>query len=396
MSAPLEGVRVLDLSTLVQGPQAAMMLGTLGAEVIKIELPDIGDMGRHVDHIERYGHTSVFVANNRGKRSVALDLRVPTGREAFLKLVEGADVVISNFAPGTMEGWQLGYDDMAAVNPRIVWATGSFLGPKGSDATREGADMVGQAYGGIISTSGYDNGPVSPVATLVADHCGSQNMQTGILAALLARETSGRGQRVDVSLLGGQIWLQATEYTHFFMTGEESGRSNGGHPLVPALYGVFPTADGHIAIAGCPEHLWPGMCRAVERPDLAEHPTFSQYFVSHETAAEMREVFLDIFRHRTTAEWSERLEAEGQRFGKVRSHSEVAVDPQAFDNGYLFAAEFAGVGDTTFIGSPITFSDTPAVRHTDVAVLGQHTEEVLVEAGYSWDDLERLREGGAW
>lgn len=396
MSGALEGVTVLDLSTLVQGPQAAAMLHDLGADVIKIELPGIGDVGRHVDHLEAYGHTSVFIANNRGKKSVALDLRTEGGKEAFLRLVTTADVVLSNFKPGTLDEWGLGYDDLAAVNPRIIWAAGSFLGPLGDDAQREGADMVGQAYGGIISSSGYDGGPLAPVGSLMADHCGSQNLQTGILAALFARERTGRGQKVEVSLLGGQVWLQSTEYTHYLMTGELAGRTNGGHPLVHALYGIFPTADSYIAIAGCPEHLWPGMCEAIERPDMVDHPTFNAYFVPPEVAAEMRVFFLEVFAQRTTAEWEERLSATGQRFGRVRSHDEVAADPQTYANGYMVKVDHPDWGEISVVGCPIQMSDTPTRTGIEVPELGQDTEMILVEAGFDWDELEGLRERGAW
>ena len=282
---------VLDLSTLVQGPPAGAMLHGLGADVVKIELPEIGDLGRHVEPIPEYGHSAVFTAYNRGKKSAAIDLRESGGRRAFLKLVESADVLLSNSKPGTFDGWGLGYEDLENVNPRIVNAVASYLGDEGPDAHREGADIAGQAMGGIISTSGYDDGPMSPVGSLVADHCGSQNLQTAVLAALFARERTGRGQQVEVSLLGGQIWLQAAEYTHLMLTGEAMGRTNGGHHLVNALYGVFPTVDGYIAIAGCPEHLWPGMVRAVDRPDLHENPRFGQYFATPEVKAELREVF---------------------------------------------------------------------------------------------------------
>jgi crotonobetainyl-CoA:carnitine CoA-transferase CaiB-like acyl-CoA transferase len=372
------------------------MLHDLGADVIKIELPEIGDVGRHVDHLDGYGHTSVYIACNRGKKSVTLDLRTEGGRTAFMKLAETAAVVVSNFQPGTFEGWGLGYEDLAAVNPRIIWAAGSFLGPTGPDALREGADMVGQAYGGVISTTGEDGGPMTPVAALVADHCGSQNLQTGILAALYARERTGRGQRVDVSLLGGQIWMQAFEYTDLLMSGQPAGRSNGGHPLVHALYGIFPTKDGYIAIAGCPEHLWPGMCAAIERPDMLDHPRFNSYFVTPEIAAEMRSVFVEIFRERTSDEWVERLGRHGQRFGKVRTHGEVVADPQSYSNGYLVEVEHPEWGPITVVGSPITMSDTPTRTGVEVAELGQHTEMVLVEAGFGWDELEDLRSKGAW
>jgi len=396
VSGALDGIRVLDLSTLVQGPQAAAMLHDLGAEVIKIELPDVGDMGRHVGVIEDLGTSVFWEACNRGKRSVTLDLRTEAGHEAFLKLVEISDVVLSNFQPGTLDGWNLGYDDLAAVNPRIIWAAGSFLGPSGPDALREGADIVGEAAGGVIAGIGNDDEPATTVASLLADHCGSQNLQTGVLAALFARERTGRGQRIDVSLLGGQIWMQAPEYTHYFLTGELAGRSNGGHPLVHALYGVFPTSDGALAMAGCPEHLWEGMCRAIEKPEWSDHPTYNQYFVTKEIAREMRQDFIEIFSQRPTAEWVERLSAEEQRFSPVRSHDEVAADPQSFANGYIVEVDHPQFGKVNMVGCPIQMSDTPTRFGVEAQQLGQDTEMVLVEAGYEWDELESLRERGAW
>ena len=396
MAGALDGIRVLDLSTLVQGPQAAAMLHDLGAEVLKIELPDVGDMGRHVGVIEELGTSVFWEACNRGKRSVTLDLRTDAGHEAFLKLVESSDVVLSNFQPGTLDGWGLGYEDLAAVNPRIIWAAGSFLGPTGPDALREGADIVGEAAGGVIAGIGNDGEPATTVASLLADHCGSQNLQTGIIAALYARERTGRGQRVDVSLLGGQIWMQAPEYTHYFLTGELAGRSNGGHPLVHALYGVFPTSDGALAMAGCPEHLWEGMCRAIERPEWGEHPTYNSYFVTKDIAREMRKDFIEIFSQRTTDEWVERLSAEEQRFSPVRSHDQVAADPQSFANGYIVEIDHPQFGTVNLVGCPIQMSDTPTRYGVEAPQLGQDTEMVLVEAGYDWDELESLRERGAW
>jgi len=372
------------------------MLHGLGADVIKVELPGIGDMGRHVDHLPDYGTSSVFVACNRDKRSVTLDLRTPGGKRAFERLVATADVVLSNFSPGTLDGWGLGYDALAAINPRIIWAAGSYLGPLGPDARREGADLVGQAMGGVISTTGDDGGPMTPVASLLADHGGAQNLTIGILAALMARASTGRGQRVEVSLLGGQIWAQAFEYTHYLMTGEMAGRSNGGHPLVNALYGIFPTLDGYLAIAGCPTHLWPGMCEAVERPDLVDHPTFSAYLVTPEVKAEMREVFSAIFATRSTAEWCERLAATGQRFAPVRNHADVAADPQAYVNGYLTEVEHPEWGPMRVVGNPILLTDTPVRVGVVAPELGRHTEEVLLEIGFGWEDIEQLRNEGAY
>lgn len=395
MAGALDGIRVLDLSTLVQGPQAAAMLYNLGADVIKVELPDVGDVGRHVAVIPEIGHSAVFVANNRDKRSITVDLRTPAGKAVLERMIADTDVIVSNFQPGTLDEWGLGYEHLASINPRLIWAAGSFVGADGPDAKREGADMAGQAFGGLISTTGDDGGPMTPVGALVADHCGSMNLSVGIVAALYAREQTGRGQRVDVSLVGSQIWAQATEYTHYLLSGETSGRSNGGHPLVDALYGIFATADGYLAMAGCPDHLWPGMVRAVERPELHDNPRFGSYFTTPEIRAELRVVFSEIFATRTTAEWCERLAAEEQRFAPVRSHDEVSADPQMLVNQYFIDAEHAEWGEMRFVGSPIAMSDTPARVGTEVAELGQHTEEILVEYGFSWDEIAELREVGA-
>ena len=396
MAGPLDGIKVLDLSTLVQGPQAAAMLYGLGAEVIKIELPEIGDLARHILPLPDWNTAPVMVACNRGKRSVTLDLRTPPGNAALERLVETADVVMSNFRPGTLEEWGLGYDELAEINPRIIWAAASFLGPVGPDAGQEGADIAGQAYGGMVSTVGETGGRVALPGVILADHSGAQNLAMGIVAALFAREHTGRGQKVETSLLGSQIWMQANEITYCLLTGEEAGKANGGHPLVNAFYGIFDTSDGAIAVAGCPEHLWPGMCRAVERPDLLEHPRFGTYLTTPEIKAEYREVFGAIFRERTTAEWCKRLVAEGQRVAPVRGHSEVAADPQAIVNNYIVEVEHPHHGSMRVVGSPIAMSDTPTRWGTEWPELGQDTEFVLNEAGFDWDEIAALREEGAF
>src|SRR2546423_6524287 len=246
----LDGIRVVEAGLLVQGPQAAAQLGEWGADVVKVELPGIGDQARWLPISPDDFRSGYFIGCNRGKRSVTVDLRTPDGREVFLRLAEAADVVITNFKPGTMEGWGLGYDEVSRRNPRIVYAAGSTFGDRGPDAGREGADLSAQAAGGLISTTGADGADPTPVGITIADHIAALNLVAGILAALLVRTGTGLGQRVDTSLLGAQIWAQASEYTACLLSGAAAGRSNRGHPLVPGLYAIFPTADGWIAIVG--------------------------------------------------------------------------------------------------------------------------------------------------
>src|SRR3954453_23694929 len=202
----LDGIKVIEAGLLVQGPQAAATLGEWGADVIKVELPGFGDQSRWLPVQPGDARSAYFIGCNRGKRSVTVDLRTPDGREVFLRLGEWADVVITNFAPGTMDGWGLGYDDLADRNPCIVYAASSAFGFEGTDANRGGADLSGQAAGGLISTTGVDGGDVTPVAVTIADHIASQNLVGGILAALLAPEPTGRGPRGTTPLFGGQIW----------------------------------------------------------------------------------------------------------------------------------------------------------------------------------------------
>ena len=191
----LDDIRVIEAGLLVQGPQAAATLSEWGADVVKVELPGFGDQSRWLPVSPTDSRSAYFIGCNRGKRSVTIDLRQPAGRDVFLRLVETADVVITNFKPGTMEAWGLGYQDVAARNPRIVYAAGSAFGPDGSDASREGADLSGQAAGGLISTTGVDSGDPSPIGATIADHIASQNLVSGILAALLVREPPAPGSR---------------------------------------------------------------------------------------------------------------------------------------------------------------------------------------------------------
>ena len=249
-----------------------------GADVVKVELPGFGDQARWLPISRDDRRSAWFTAFNRGKRSVTVDLRVPEGREVFLRLVERADVVISNFKPGTMEGWGLGYGEVSTCNPRIVYATGSSFGSRGPDAQREGADLSAQAAGGIISTTGGGGSDPSSIGATIADHIAGQNLLAGILAALFERERTGRGQEVETSLLGGQVWAQAGEYTHYLMSGEISGPGGRSHPMIPGIYGMFPTSDGWIAIVGVAGPARDLFYRTIGRPDLIDRFDHLLYF----------------------------------------------------------------------------------------------------------------------
>jgi crotonobetainyl-CoA:carnitine CoA-transferase CaiB-like acyl-CoA transferase len=391
----LSGIRVLDLGVLVQAPQAALLLGDMGATVIKVELPGIGDQSRWIPATFGHAESGYWIGCNRGKQSVTIDLRKPEGRDVFLRLADTADVVVSNFKPGTLDEWGLGYEILAARNPRVIYATGATFGAIGPNAHREGADLAGQAAGGLISTTGVDGGPMTPMGATIADHMSSQHLASGILAALFARVTTGRGQRVEVSLVGGAIWAQASEFSAYLASGKIPGRSNGGHPLINGTYGIVATADGHIAVVGVVAAARPAFAKLIGNEAFFDDPRFISPLMSEENKIALLAALAPIFATKPTDVWVDELRAIGARCAPVRDYAAIVADPEMYENGYLVKVQDPERGEFTVVGSPLRMSDTPMVPSVRAPELGEHTEEILLGLGLDWDELAALREVGA-
>lgn len=394
MAGPLNGIRVLDVGILIQGPQAGALLSDMGADVVKIEMPGIGDHARLLPLAPDDSRSPWLVGTNRGKRGITLDLHQGAGVEVFRKLAETADVVLSNFHTGTLDAWGLGYEDLSRCNPGIVWAAGSTFGPVGPDAGRKGADLAGQASGGIVSTIGRDGDPPSPVGAAIADHIGSLNLVAGILAALHARQRTGRGQKVEVSLLGSQIWAQASEYTAFFMNGRLPGRSNFGHALLMPTYRIYETADGWLGLVGVAPQEMDAFFIAIDRPDLAVEERLQPMTATQEDLAWLAGELQKTLKTRTTDEWCAAFEGIDVRYSPVRDYRQVVDDPGAWENGYFAETKDAEGNVRRTVGVPIRMSETPLSAGAAAPDLGQHTDEILREAGYTDEEVAAFREAG--
>ena len=395
MPGALEGIRVIEFAHHVQGPQCGAMLHDLGAEVIKIESPGGGDHARRLTVDTDDPRAPYYHAQNRGKRSVALDVGRPAGLAVARRLIEGADVLLCTLRPGALDRLGLGYEACAELNPRLVYASGSTYGPRGALADRPGVDLIAQAYGGLAWHTGSPERPTQAGAT-VADSAGAQMLCVGILAALLARERTGRGQRVDSSLYGAQIWAQSSELSYQLIGGREYERIEGGQPNLSrrGLYGVYPTSDGAIALTGVQDPQWRAFREALGDAEL-EDPRFATMESRAEHVTALRATVGRALAGRSTEEWLQRLEGTEVRYTPVNSYAAIERDEQARVNGYLVETEHPEWGRMVNIGSPLELSDTPTQPSVRAPSLGEHTVEVLREAGYDDAAIEELRAAGA-
>jgi len=396
MAKPLEGIRILDLTRVLSGPFATMVLGDLGAEVIKVERPDVGDIARGNGPVVN-GLSTYFLSLNRGKKSVVLNLDSEQGKNIFLELTKHVDVVAENFVPGTMERLGLGYEKIRQYNPRVIYAACSGFGQTGPYATKRAFDIIIQAMGGIMSITGQQNGPPIRPGVSLGDIVAGLFLAIAILAALQERQVSGEGQMIDVSMLDCQLAIQENAFVRYFATGELPQALGTRHPVFTPFQ-AFQTKDGYIAVAmmGGVQDQWPLFCATVERLDIVDDDRFQSGWLRTQHYDVLEPILNEAMKARTTAEWLEAFEAIRIPCGPVNNIDQVAADPQVADREMIVEVRHPNAGHFKVVNTPIKLSRTPCKAETISPDLAEHTDEVLGELlGMDAQQIEDLSRAGA-
>ena len=391
---PLQDIKVIDFSQILAGPFCTMLLSDMGADVIKIEKPNGGDDTRRYGPPFIEGESAAFLTLNRNKRSIVLDLKSEQGIAVVRRMLEDADVMIHNFRPGVVDRMGLGYDDVSALNPAIVYCTVSGFGTTGPYSSRAGFDLVAQGMSGLMSINGFPGAPPAKVGVPMADLNTGMFCAYGILTAYINRLSTGKGQHVDASLIESGIAYTLYESATYFATGEVAGPLGSAHRMI-APYQAFATQDGYINIGAANQNNWERMCRAIGREDLLDDDRFAsnpERMVSIEALTPIME---ETFRTKTTSHWVEILETAGVPCGPIYNIEQVYADPHVQSREMSVALEHPKAGGIRNIGVPVKLSDTPGSVRTPAPLLGQHSDEVLDQYGYDESEIAALKDSGA-
>ena len=390
---PLSGVRVLDLSRVLAGPFCSMILGDMGAEVIKVEEPGKGDDTRSWPPFLG-GEATYFLAVNRSKQSLTLNLKAAEGRAILQRLVRKSDVLLENFRGGTMERLGLGYPALAKLNPKLVYCAISGFGESGPQASRAGYDLVVQAESGIMDITGFPDGPPVKVGTSIADLVAGMSAAHGITLALLARHRTRRGQKVEISMQDAMAALLTYQAGIYFGTGQKPGRRGNTHPsIVP--YEVFRAADAYLTLGVANNSLWERCCAAMERPELARDERFAREASRVQNRETLVPMLNEILGTRTADEWLKRFEAAGVPAGRIRTVAEVCESDHLKARGMIVTLPHPKAGPIRVLGVPVRLHATPGKAAVPPPLLGQHTERVLSRVlGVKRAEVARLRRAG--
>jgi len=401
MAGPLSHIKVLDLSRVLAGPWAGQNLADLGAEVIKVERPKAGDDSRAFGPPwvkDRNGRdtkdSAYFTSANRGKKSITVNISRPAGQEIVRALAERSDVLIENYKFGDLARYGLGYDDLTALNPRLIYCSVTGFGQTGPYRERPGYDFMIQGMGGMMSVTGDAQGEPMRAGVPVADIITGMYASIAICAALAHRAQTGMGQHLDLALLDSQIALLAYQNTNYFATGKPPSRIGNLHPnIVP--YQPFRTADGEVIIACGNDNLYRKFCEAAGCAELANDARFATNGKRVENRAELTRLLQGIFAQRPTQEWLDLLEAAGVPNGPINDVARVFEEPQVKARGVRVELDHPAAGKLPTVASPMRFSGTPLEHRLAPPLLGQHTEEILRERlGRSAAQIAALRAEG--
>ncbi|MFZ0887987.1 MAG: CoA transferase [Candidatus Binataceae bacterium] len=403
MDAPLTGIRIIDWTIWQQGPVATTILADLGAEVIKLEERERGDPGRGILSVAggstaKGGRNFYFEANNRHKKSIALDLKRPEAREVIYRLTAKSDVFVQNFRKGVAGRLGLDYEALRTHNPRLIYASASGYGPKGPDSGEPSFDYLGQARSGIMNAVGGPDSPPTYIFGGIADQMGAIALAMGIITALYARDRYGVGQEVDVSHLGSMMLLQGLNVASRTIMGWELPRNPREGAFNP-LWNHYRCGDGKWLCLGMlqTDRYWKDFCNALGLNEVANDERFSSISGRAQNARELVAILDRTFANRPRDEWLRILKEGGDFiYTVVNSISDLTTDPQVLANDYIVEYDHPELGKTSLLGMPLKFSQTPGEPRGHAPELGQHTETILIDLlGYDWEDIDRLRESGA-
>lgn len=376
MPAPLDGIKVLDLTRVLAGPYCTMMLADMGADVVKVERPGAGDDTRGYGPPFLNGESAYFMSINRNKRSLTLNLKHDKALAIMRRMLEMTDVVVENFRPGTMESFGFGYEAVREFNPRIVFCSISGYGHTGPEAKLPGYDLIIQGKGGIASLTGDPEGPPFKVGTSQADIIAGMMGFQGILLALLARQQTGKGQKVDIGMLDCQVALLTYQAGIYFATGESPTRMGNQHPTITP-YETYQCKDGYLNLACGNDNMWRAFCHAIEQEGWVDDPRFNTNAARVEHRRQLSALIEPVMLQKTTQEWIELLRGHGLPCGPIQSVGEVCEDPQVLARDMVIPLEHPKAGTIRVAGVPIKLSDTPGEVHSPPPVLGEHSAQVL-------------------